>query len=62
LGVVAVFKQLQRFVALEKQPQREIGCCGCFLNNYNALWHERNSHNAKLGVVAVFKQLQRFVA
>jgi len=33
-----------------------------FLNNYNALWHERKSHNAKLGVVAVFKQPQRFVA
>jgi len=31
-------------------------------NNQNALWHYRNSHNAKFRVVAVFKQTQRVVA
>jgi len=32
------------------------------INDHNALWHYRNSHNAKLHVVAVLKQLQRVVA
>jgi len=31
-------------------------------NDHNALWHYRNSHNAKFRVVAVFKQPQRVVA
>jgi hypothetical protein len=31
-------------------------------NDHNALWHYRNSHNAKFRVVAVFKQPQRDVA
>jgi len=31
-------------------------------NDHNALWHERNSYNAKLSVVAVFKQPQRVEA
>jgi len=30
--------------------------------DHNALWHYRNSHNAKFRVVAVFKQPQRVVA
>jgi len=30
--------------------------------DHNALWHWRNSHNAKLRVVAVSEQPQRFVA
>ena len=35
-------------MALQKQLQREIACCGFFfLNNHIALWHERNSHNVK---------------
>ena len=31
-------------------------------NDHNALWHYRNSYNAKFRVVAVFKQPQRVVA
>ena len=31
-------------------------------NDHNALWHLRNSYNAKFRVVAVFKQPQRVVA
>jgi len=50
-------KRPQRFVALEKQPQCEIACFGCFLNNHNALWHEINSHNSKCLLNELFMSL-----
>ena len=41
-------KRPERVVALQKQPQRESSCCGCFLNNRNALWYVKICHDAKI--------------